>query len=406
MSASKHISPPWGRTTKAIVAVSVLLLLAISIWRFRDLISPLITAVILAYLLNPLIVMVMARLKVERGRGVLIVYVVILALLVGGGFALTIISVNQVADIISNFPELLAAAIESLQSFSQGIVASIFASTLTVGPFTFDPARLLAQLDAQQAVRQIVAVIEPFVTRGGSFAAWLAQATVRVIGSSFLILVFSIYIATDMPRIGRLISDIANQPGYRHDADRLLADFARIWNAYLRGQVVLALTIGAVVTVALLVLGVNNALGLGVLAGLLEFLPIVGPVVSAIVAILVAVFQDGNFWDLSPLWHAGIVAAVMIVIQQLENNILVPRIVGRALDLPPLVTMVAVLMGTSLAGILGAVLATPVVATIKLLGGYAWRKMLDLPPFAELEEVERTVAAEDEFKKDEESADS
>jgi len=70
-------------------------------------------------------------------------------------------------------------------------------------------------------------------------------------------------------------------------------------------------------------------------------------------------------------------------LQQLENNLLVPRIVGGALDLHPLIVMFSVLMGTSLAGILGAVLAAPVVASLKLLGAYAWRKMLDLPPFPE-----------------------
>ena len=384
-SPHEHISPRWSRNTKTIVAVSALVLLALSIWRFRELISPLITAVILAYLINPLILLLMRRLRFTRGRSILVIYTVLIASLVGGGFALAIVSINQITDIITNFPQLLEAAIETVQTTAQALIASVFSSTITIGRFTIEPAQWLSQLDARQVVEQLVGIVEPFVTRSGSFAAWLAQATVRAIGSGFLILVFSIYIASDMPRFSRLVSDLAHQPGYRQDADRLLADFARIWNAYLRGQVVLALTIGSVVTAVLLILGVSNPLGLGVLAGLLEFLPIVGPVISAVVAILVAVFQDTNFWNLTPLWHAGIVALAMIIIQQLENNILVPRIVGRALDLPPLVTMVAVLMGTSLAGILGAVLATPVVATIKLIGGYAWRKMLDLPPFAELD---------------------
>jgi hypothetical protein len=71
----------------------------------------------------------------------------------------------------------------------------------------------------------------------------------------------------------------------------------------------------------------------------------------------------------------------MIIIQQVENSFLVPRIVGDALDLHPLVVMISVVMGASLAGILGAVLAAPVAASLKLFGAYAWRKMLDLPPF-------------------------
>ncbi len=126
-------------------------------------------------------------------------------------------------------------------------------------------------------------------------------------------------------------------------------------------------------------------LGLGILAGVLEFLPIIGPLVSAGVAILVALFQDSNWLGLTPLYYAVAVAVVMLVIQQLENNLLVPRIVGGALDLHELLVMSSVIMGASLAGILGAVLAAPVVASIRLFGSYAWRKLLDLPPFPEEE---------------------
>ena len=122
---------------------------------------------------------------------------------------------------------------------------------------------------------------------------------------------------------------------------------------------------------------------LGLLAGLLEFLPVIGPVVSAGVAVLVALFQSANPWAMSPWLFAVIVLAAMIVLQQLENAVLVPRIVGDALDLHPLVVMIGVLMGASLGGLLGAVLAAPVLASLKLYGVYVWRKMLGLPPFVE-----------------------
>jgi predicted PurR-regulated permease PerM len=137
----------------------------------------------------------------------------------------------------------------------------------------------------------------------------------------------------------------------------------------------------------LAILGVNNALALGILAGILEFLPVVGPLLSAVAAVLVALFQGTNSWGLSPLVFAGVVLAAMILIQQIENYLLVPRIVGDSLELHPLVVMISVLMGTSLAGLLGAVLAAPVVATIKLLGTYLWRKLLDLPPFPVAQEL-------------------
>jgi predicted PurR-regulated permease PerM len=195
------------------------------------------------------------------------------------------------------------------------------------------------------------------------------------------VLIVAIYLAMDGPRIGQAISELAHQPGYRKDADRLLRDTIRIWNAYLRGQIILAVIIFAIVSLALGALGVNNSIQLGLLSGLLEFLPIVGPVIGTLVAVLVALLQTANPWALSPWLFAAIVLGVMVVIQQIENAVLVPRIVGDALDLHPLVVMIGVLMGTSLAGLLGAVLAAPVIATLKLYGLYVWNKMLDLPPF-------------------------
>jgi predicted PurR-regulated permease PerM len=195
------------------------------------------------------------------------------------------------------------------------------------------------------------------------------------------VVIVSIYLAMDAPRIGQGISELAHQPGYRRDAERLIRDTIRIWDAYLRGQVILGIAIFVIVTLCLSLLRVNNALELGILSGLLEFLPVVGPFIGTAAAVVVALLQDTNPWGMSPWVYALIVLAVMFLIQQVENAILVPRIVGDALDLHALVVLIGVLMGTSLAGLLGAVLAAPVIATLKLFGTYVWRKMLDLPPF-------------------------
>ena len=83
----------------------------------------------------------------------------------------------------------------------------------------------------------------------------------------------------------------------------------------------------------------------------------------------------------------------MIVIQQVENNFLVPRIVGGALDLHPIFVIVGVFMGATLAGILGAILAAPIVASLKVLGNYTWRKLFDLPPFPEIDPPEEPPPA-------------
>jgi predicted PurR-regulated permease PerM len=385
---STYSSPPWNRTTKAIIASAALILLALATWQFRSLLAPIASAIILAYLINPLITFLQKKIAVSRSTAVLIVYAIIILGLAGGGLAIGLTSAQQVATLLRTLPDQTIRAVNSLQAEAM----RVWNMDIAFGTIIINPGQQIGQYNPDRTLQQVFDLLQPYASRGGSLAAWIAQATVRVLSLSLLVFVLSIYVARDMPRFGRLISDIAHQPGYRQDADRLLEDFSRIWAAYLRGQVVLALVIGVVVTIALAAMGVNNALGLGALAGALEFLPIIGPVASTVAAVVVAFFQNEPFFGLAFYWRPIAVAVVMLVIQQIENNVLVPRIVGRALDLHPLVTMVAVLMGASLAGILGAVLAAPVVATLKLLGTYAWRKMLDLPPFADWETPPESAA--------------
>jgi predicted PurR-regulated permease PerM len=173
----------------------------------------------------------------------------------------------------------------------------------------------------------------------------------------------------------------AQQPGYQADARRVNREFGRIWRAYLRGQIILGLIIFLAVWLALTLLGVQNAFVLGVLSGVLEFLPVIGPFIGTGAASISAFFQPTNYMGLDPWVYALLVIGVMFLIQQIENNLLVPRIVGGALNLHPLIVIIGVVIGASLAGLVGAVLAAPLLATVKLMGTYAWRKLFDLPPF-------------------------
>ncbi len=193
------------------------------------------------------------------------------------------------------------------------------------------------------------------------------SSTVQVLTNILFTFIISIYLAFEMGRLGGYLERAATEPGYRHDVERLLRDFGRIWRAYLRGQIVLGLIIGVAVWASLAILGVQNAFGLGVLSGLLEFLPVIGPFIGTAAAALFGIFQPDNYLGLSPASYAALIVGVMMVIQQIENNILVPRIVGESLDLHPLVVIIGVFMGSSLAGLIGAILAAPLLATVKLL---------------------------------------
>jgi predicted PurR-regulated permease PerM len=126
------------------------------------------------------------------------------------------------------------------------------------------------------------------------------------------------------------------------------------------------------------------ALFLGLLAGILEFIPNIGPVLASIPAILLALFQNESSWLgslVGPFWFALIVLLLYGLIQRVENVYLVPRIIGRSLNLHPLVVLIGAVVGASVAGIFGILLAAPLLATARLILAYIYHKLLDQPPF-------------------------
>lgn len=365
-------SPPWSRTTKTVVVLLFLLGFAWLSWRFSDLIAQVTMAAIIAYLLNPLIRFIDERTPLRRGTITVLVYLVFLVLLIGVFTAIGLALFNQVVAFINNLPNLVTQTVNLLRQWFPDPDREI-----VFGPFAFT----LSTLEWSTVRNQLLTLVEPLLTRSGQYVSQAAGTTIRLLMTVLFIWFISIYTALEIPRLRGYIRSFATPPGYSRDAELLVGEFGNIWSAYLRGQIILGLVIGILVSVTLALLRVQNALALGLLSGLLEFVPVIGPVIGTVAAMLVTLFQPAQVAGLSPMTHAGLVLAAMFLIQQLENNLLVPRIVGDALDLHPILVLIAVFIGASLGGILGAVLAAPIAASLKLVGIYAWRKMFDLPPF-------------------------
>jgi len=350
-----------------VVGVLLILLATILLYQLRRFLVPFILALLLAYILHPFVLRLQRWTGMRRGFAVAIVYVVLVVVLVAATTGLGIAAANRVAD----FGEFLSSISTDLPDFVKGLLALEFA----IGPWVIN----LGEANLDPFVDGISSAVTPLISQTGNILAGVAGATASFVGTSVLVLVIGFYLLLYLERFGWAV--IGWVPGpYKSDASRIMTDIGSIWQSFFRGQLLMGLAVGTMTAVIMSILGVRNSIGLGVLAGVLEFIPIFGPWITAIVSVLVALFQETNPWGLTAVSYALIVLAAGILIQQIENNFLYPRVIGQSLALNPLVVLLAALAAGSLFGIVGLLLAAPVVATARLCLGYLYWKTVGVDP--------------------------
>ena len=275
--------------------------------------------------------------KIPRGVAVMIVYLLLALVLTGVGLLIVPPLVVQVRG----FDELTPILIERVKAE----LPRLYETSVELG-FDDDQLRDLGT-NLTTTMTQLVGTLAavPFQVLGFLFGV----VSVLVIGFFW------------MSATERLNSSvIALLPPKRAEAVRsLAAELSQRAGGWVRGQIILMAFIGTVTFIGLFALGIPYPVALATWASLMEIIPIIGPFLGAIPAILVA-FTD------SP-WLALATAILYVVIQQLENNILVPKIMERAVGLHPILVMVGVLAGGVLYGILGIVIAVPLVAAMQVL---------------------------------------
>jgi predicted PurR-regulated permease PerM len=185
-------------------------------------------------------------------------------------------------------------------------------------------------------------------------------------------------------------------PAYETEIVALMGQIIRIWQSFLRGQLSLMVIVGVLVWFGNAILGTPQALFLGILAGLLEVIPSLGPILATIPAVILALIFGSNnaFLGLDRLenWaFALIVIAFYILVQVIENQLLVPYVLGDAVDLPPLIVIIGVVIGGSAFGLLGVFLATPVISTSREVFMYLYDKILEPPPELEPPEAKPSL---------------
>ena len=163
-------------------------------------------------------------------------------------------------------------------------------------------------------------------------------------------------------------------PSEPQTLSELIPRLGEIWLTYVKGQLLVALIIGATIWVIGSAVGLSWAFMLGLVAGMLQTIPALGPLVAAVPAAVVALWKGSTVISVPNWAFALIVIGIYVVLQQISQYLIEPRLLGRRLDLPPLLVLVAVLLGAAIAGVPGAYLAAPVLASLREIGRFARRR--------------------------------
>jgi HAD superfamily hydrolase (TIGR01549 family) len=365
------VSTEWSRTTKRLVVVGLIIVLLLTLYIFRTLLPPVILAFVLAYILKPLADSIQRRSKMPRLVAVILVFLILL--LVFSVVPATVVPyvVNQITRLNLNLQQLIAD------------IGEILSQPIVILNFRFSLQEVVGIDDLQTAIQDL---LQPFASQTINLLFNVASSLLWVIS----ILIISFYLVKDADRLRTTLDRLA-PPGYTEELRRLYEEINLVWKAFFRGQVVLGLIVGLMVWITMTAIGLPNAALMALLAGLLEVLPTFGPVLATIPALLIAFFLGSTYLPLSNFWFGVLVLAIYLFIQQTENAYLVPRIMGRRMQLHPVIIFIGALAGGLLAGALGVLLAAPVIGTVRVLLTYVYAKLKDEAPFPPVPEVEGEV---------------
>ncbi len=366
------ISPRWSSTTKLVVALTMVAILAGLVIRFRQIIGPLLISFVLAYLLYPVANFLHKRVRMSWRLASTIIFLLLFILLMGlltlGGLAVFDQAQSLVKFIqsqITQFPEFLA---------------NLSATKIAIGPFELD----FSTLNLTDLGNQLLGLVQPVLSQLGTVFGAIASGAAATIGWIFFAMLVGYFLLADSGGVQERLINL-RFPGYAEDFKRIGVELGRIWNAFLRGQLIIFVLTVAIYITLLGSLNVSFYVGLAMLAGLARFVPYVGPVVAWATYGLVALFQGSTIFHMAPFPYALLVIGVAWITDVIMDNFVVPRMMGDALKVHPAAVMVAALVSANLFGIIGVILAAPVLATIKLVFNYATRKMFDLDPWEGLE---------------------
>ncbi|MGA2911142.1 MAG: AI-2E family transporter [Candidatus Levyibacteriota bacterium] len=332
---------------RSVFLIVVGLMLAWFLYVERAILTPFVLAAIFAYIFNPVVNFFSRHLKLPRALSVLIIYLAIVFIVAMAGLAFSgrimeesmelrqeVTTITKTAEHqVNTLPDWLRPTVnDTLVSFEKGAVISL-----------------------------------------PSVVSFVPKAFSRIL--SFIVFLFAAFYFLKEGRsmFDKLLNFVPND--YKVEVDILIRKINSVLSSYLRGQIFLVFFVALALFIVLTILGVKFALILAVFSGFAEIVPIIGPIVAASVAALATYLSGGASFGLAPLQGALAVVVVYALIRQIQDYLVNPYVMGKITKLHPLVILFAVIAGEHIGGIVGLILAVPIVGVIKIIFEYSLDKI-------------------------------
>jgi predicted PurR-regulated permease PerM len=299
------------------------------------------------------VVTALERRGVPRAAGAGVVYVLFICLVALAVSLLMPVVTRQVGQVVDHFPNYVADA--------QAQVRRLAARFGQEPNFRLDADQVrqwLAAGDNRQTVTRYVTGLRSFTT------SLLSGLVIFVIGP-----IMAFYLLVDLPRLQRGAMALV-PPGRREEMRGLMDRVSQAVGGFFRGQLLVALFVGVASSIGLWAVGLPFWLLVGIVAGVFNLVPLIGPFIAGGLAVIIALIGGE---PLTALWAA----LVLLAVQQIDNHLVSPNVMSRTVQLHPVVVMLALLVGASFAGLFGMLVIVPLVAVAKIVFLYLWSRYVD-----------------------------
>jgi predicted PurR-regulated permease PerM len=307
----------------------------------------LVLSTVVAFALTPVVELLDRWLP--RALAIAVAYVFGFSLLIGLLSVVVMSAATEINNLVHNLPDYAQRA-QALQPQATGLL-SRFGVT---------------QQELNQAQERLIAYLQGVGSQAAADAFEFVKTVLNAIVDTVLIVILSVYLVANGPNMVKWVREQAPR-GQGRRAELLIAIVNQVVGGYVRGTLTMALLVGVLVGAGMGILGVRYALLLGILAFFMEFVPVLGVIISGVVCVTIALFQG---WVL-----ALIVLGYFVVVHVIEGDLIGPRVMARAVGIHPAVALLALVAGSELFGVWGALLGAPIAGLLQSIATAAWREV-------------------------------